>query len=139
MTEAQRKTKFGSFLSAGYAAFRAAAFFPGTGKVVVIDNPYREQPFRDLWFKGWRDAEREHKRGIPFRSVGYTDDRTFDDRRQKFFKPKFTPKHKQTKDFKSQVGRGEAKIVFNKPVDKEGSLNLNRLNNRINNKFRTKV
>lgn len=150
ITEQQKKAKFGSFLSAGYAAYYAAYFDINSKRVVPILNPYREAPFRDLWAKGWRDAEREHKRHVPFRSVGYIDDRTYDDRRQKFFKPKFTPKHKQPRGFVSQVGKGEAKIVLgaqtgrvtstrpnvsNEPKD---GVNLKRLD-RFNNKFRTKV
>lgn len=136
ITEQQKKAKFGSFLSAGYAAYYAAYFDVNSKRVVPILNPYREAPFRDLWAKGWRDAEREHKRHVPFRSVGYIDDRTYDDRRQKFFKPKFVPKHKQQG---AQTGRFTTirPNVSNTPKD-AGDVNLKRIE-RFNNKFRTKV
>lgn len=136
MTELQRKAKFGTFLSAGYAAFFA--------DIHVSSNPYREQPFRDLWAKGYRDAEREHKRKVPFRSTGYVDPRTFDDRRQKFFKPrpKFIPKNKQagaqTGRTSSNLPAGSKVTVKHTAWEKDG-VNLNRLNNKFNNKFRTKV
>lgn len=118
------------FLSAGYAAFFA--------DIHASSNPYREQPFRDLWAKGYRDAEREHKRKVPFRRTGYVDPRTFDDRRQKFFKPrpKFVPKSKKLVTIRptATVSRNEEQV---QGVDVP--MNFNRLNNRFNNKFRTKV
>lgn len=128
-----KQVKLGTFLSAGYAAFHLAYFDVNAKRVIQPVNPYKEAPFSDLWAKGWRDAEREFKRGVPFRHVGYTDNRVYDPNKKIVpFKPK--PK------FIQQVGRGN-RVVSGKPVikDVKDGVNLNRLNNRFNNKYRTKV
>jgi hypothetical protein len=51
MTEFERQQDRIVFFYAGQKAFRLGVYFQ--------DNPYKEEPFRGQWERGWRFAQRK--------------------------------------------------------------------------------
>ena len=50
MTNFEKSQSEGVFIQAGRIAFHIG--------VSVYQNPYREQPFHNLWEKGWRSTKK---------------------------------------------------------------------------------
>jgi hypothetical protein len=128
LTNAEKKQTFGSFRNAGYNAYHLAHQDENTKRIIQPSNPYRIKPFDDLWLKGWRDGEREHRMGQPFRHSPFSDDtRVLEDRRPK---QKFVPRGKQKPQAKN--------IPASRPATgQKVPTNLKRLENRFNKKRTT--
>lgn len=53
MTNFERKQDKKFFIEAGKNAFQIG--------VHILDNPYKEQPYRSLWIKGYKTASKNYK------------------------------------------------------------------------------
>lgn len=125
-------------MNAGYAAFRAASsrsFFGSEHRPERIDNPYSQNPAKSLWLRGWRKAESEYERGIPFRHNPFPDNEGFDAAEAK-------RQDKQRAKQKAIAAYRNKKAKFQKPQPKPeanrpaSQANINRLN-KLNKKYRT--
>lgn len=70
-----------NYVNAGYNAYRMAystGHFGADHKPQRIDNPYSKRPFRELWLRGWREAQKEFEEGgirANFRHNPFSDNR----------------------------------------------------------------
>lgn len=127
MTNAEKKQTFGSFRNAGYNAYHLAHKDEVSNRVLQPSNPYRIKPFDDLWLKGWRDGEREHRMGLAFRHSPFSDDtRLLEDRKPK---QKFVPRGKQ---------KPQQKLPASRPAHgPKVPTSLKKLENKFNKKRTT--
>lgn len=136
MTSAEKKQTFGSFRNAGYNAYHLAHKDEVSNRVIQPSNPYRIKPFDDLWLKGWRDGEREHRMGLAFRHSPFSDDtRLLEDRKPK---QKFVPRG-NFKKIDPRAGTPARKTIpASRPAHgPKVPTNLKRLENRFNKKRTT--
>lgn len=152
MTQSELNQKFSTFLKAGYGAFMLAAstgYFGFEGKVTPILNPYNRNPYASLWQRGWDRAKSDYERGRPSNPEQFIDNRRVSDYTKERQQTQQKKQHAQQR-FKQGQKQHRAKGVPEhaqhilrrpkpKPLTPATPANLERLSNKLTNKYRTVI
>lgn len=130
-------------MTAGYNAYYMAystGFFGVEHKPQRIDVPYKQNPERDLWLKGWAKAQKNHERGQqmryePFKNEVFPTDRKGKQQQRQKSQAEFKAKQKNRPQQQKRVPNRFKPA----PPAPTGPVNLNRLTNRFSKKFKTAV